>query len=350
MKRIASRLMIRSLHVLLVASLFVLSACLGPTRHIAPIPPERTVDNAGAIQTRLQLKETYTFNRGFTVYMLPYGPYYPEGQDQRGIYYRAPIPIVRRGLFGGESLIRGGIYVPTDMTWSAGLVWLYLRNDDGSVDVEGIPGPFATTYGDRWYREPYTGSPPPFQDVKAAVSFSADGKPEGLFELRTPDGKVQVRGNFEQGRKTGTWIFADSGGVKVAELTYRDGLRDGPFQMWYGSFAFPESAGKDKLAATFDADQLDGDKTRWRKDGSPECKTRFDHGTIINAECWDGNGVQKSQSDSLKMARDELKADEEWFKEMDGWIDGSIRAAKSDGAERPNTASQPTPKEGAAER
>ncbi len=65
----------RSLRLLPVLLLLVLSACLGPARHIAPIPPERTVDNAAAIQTRLQLKETYTFNIGFTVYMLPYGPY-----------------------------------------------------------------------------------------------------------------------------------------------------------------------------------------------------------------------------------------------------------------------------------
>lgn len=136
--------MMRSLQLILVLLLPVLSACLGPARHIAPIAPERTVDNAPAIQTRLQLKETYIFNVGLRRYMLPYGPYYPEGQDQRGIYYRAPIPIVRRGLFGGESLIPGGIYVPMDVAWSAGLVWLYLRNDDGSMDVEVIPGPFGT--------------------------------------------------------------------------------------------------------------------------------------------------------------------------------------------------------------
>lgn len=182
------------------------------------------------------------------------------------------------------------------------------------------------------------------------MAFSTDGKPEGLFELRDSRGNVQVRGNFQQGRKTGTWIFSDSGGIKVAELTYRDGLRHGPFRMWYGSLAFPESAGKDKVAAAFDGDQLNGDKTRWRKDGSPECKTRFDHGAIINVECWDANGLQMSEAESLKITREELKADEEWFKAMDDWIDGSLRARKADGAGLPNTASQPTPKEGAAER
>ena len=293
------------------------------------------MDNAPAIQTRLQLKETYTFNAGFTLYMLPYGIYYPEGQDGGGIYYRAPIPIVRRGFFGADSFVHGGIYVPTDVTWSLGFVWLYVRDDDGSIRGKTMPSGFVMTYGDRWYRETYTGMPPPpVEELQADVSFGADGKPEGLYELHSSTGKVHVKGTFEHGRKVGIWIFWDSGGVKVAEMTYRDGLKDGPCRMWYGSFAFPESAGKDKLAVTLEADRMHGEKTRWKKDGAVECTTLFEHGEIVEAHCWDDDGAEMSQSEARKTARDELMSDERWLKDMDSEIERSLRDKPAGGAER----------------
>jgi len=103
----------RSGQLLLAVCFTMLSACVGPSGRIAPIPLDRRVDDAPAIQTRLQLKETFVFNVGVTRYMLPYGPYYPDGQDERGIYYRAPIPIARRGFLGAESLVLEG--------WCAGV-------------------------------------------------------------------------------------------------------------------------------------------------------------------------------------------------------------------------------------
>jgi hypothetical protein len=61
-----------------------------------------------------------------------------------------------------------------------------------------------------------------------------------------------------------------------------------------------------------------------KKDGAPECKTLFEHGVIVKAQCWDANGLEMSEGDALKMSRDELKADEEWFEQMDEWIERSL--------------------------
>ena len=152
--------MIRSVRLLLFLSgLTGLCTCAGPSTRIAPIPRDRRVDEVLAIRTRIKLKETYVFNVGATLYVLPYGPYLPEGQDDKGIYYRAPIPIVTRGWLGSEALVQGGIYVPTELTWTVGLVWLYVRQDGGSIDMELMPSGFSLTYGDRWFREAMDGAP-----------------------------------------------------------------------------------------------------------------------------------------------------------------------------------------------
>ena len=111
------------------------------------------MDGVPAIRTRINLKETYVFNAGVNLYVLPYGRYLPEGQDDKGIYYSAPNPVVTRGWLGREALVQGGIYVPTTLTWAVGLVWLYVRDESGIISMELMPSEFGLIYGDRWFRE-----------------------------------------------------------------------------------------------------------------------------------------------------------------------------------------------------
>ena len=77
---------------------------------------------------------------------------------------------------------------------------------------------------------------------------------------------------------------------------------------------------------TFDANEMHGERIRWRDDGSTECKTLFDHGAIQSAECWSPDGAALSESEALKSARRELEADDEWFQHMDSEIERSLLA------------------------
>ena len=112
-------------------------------------------------RTVFVLKETYTAGVMGSEYILPYGLYSPEGQDKNGIYYKAPIPLRKRGLLGGllslrrESLVEGGIYVPFYKEKPSFLssIYLYVREKDGSIRCTVMPANFEADYEKQWFIE-----------------------------------------------------------------------------------------------------------------------------------------------------------------------------------------------------
>jgi len=136
-----------------LASVILLGGCVGPTERPQPLPATPRHD-----PPRLVLKETYTIGVWGAEYLLPYGSYEVEAVDERGVYYRAPIPLKKRGLFGGafsskESLVEGGIYFANAGLGSWIGPWLYIFTSQGGMRTTTIPGPFASGEGDRWYFE-----------------------------------------------------------------------------------------------------------------------------------------------------------------------------------------------------
>jgi hypothetical protein len=137
--------------LLLVLPLAIAMGCVGPTLEPQPLSPE-----AKAAAKRLVLKQTYTAGVGGVEYSFPYGRYDAEGTDKRGVYYRAPIPIKKTGLFGlaHESLVEGGIYLPDSSFQNLFEVWFYTYDERGRIDAEPLPGNFNMTKGDFWSLEP----------------------------------------------------------------------------------------------------------------------------------------------------------------------------------------------------
>ena len=60
-----------------------------------------------------------------------------------------------------------------------------------------------------------------------------EGQPHGAYELRSPAGQVRVVGAFNKGRRTGSFLFWSSRGVRIAQLPYDDGALSGTLALWY---------------------------------------------------------------------------------------------------------------------
>ena len=104
--------------LIIIVSLLSFYGCY-PANRISLIQPERKLDDINAMNTRVVLLQSYYFNVGLTKYHLPYGKYYPEGQDERGIYYRAPIPVITTGFSGENKIVQSGIYLQGTLTANA---------------------------------------------------------------------------------------------------------------------------------------------------------------------------------------------------------------------------------------
>jgi hypothetical protein len=164
-----------------------------------------------------------------------------------------------------------------------------------------------------------------FEPTRAEVQFSDDGVPEGNYRLYSARGRLQAIGQFEQGQRTGVWTFWDSGGIKILELTYVRGVKEGSCQMWFGSFAYPWAAGTMKLEANFSSDQEDGTKWTWSPDGGLRCETKLTNGAVVDAQCWKQSGEALTKEEALDAARDELKADIKYLRTVDEVVNDSVR-------------------------
>jgi hypothetical protein len=146
----------------LFAAIIVFSGCATPSSNPGPLVPGTQINGMEASNTVFVLDETYIAGTGGIEYVLPYGTYCPEGQDKNGIYYKAPVPLKKRGMFGGllslgrESFAEGGVYIPLfeEKPSFFGDAWLYLRNKDGSVRCKIIPGTLMHDYGKHWAIKP----------------------------------------------------------------------------------------------------------------------------------------------------------------------------------------------------
>ncbi len=173
--------------------------------------------------------------------------------------------------------------------------------------------------------------PPPPPDLSVElhpeIAFSADGKPQGPYRLRDGTGRLYAAGEFAGGRREGLWTFWDGAGIKIVELTYRRGIKEGPCRMWFGSVAFQKVAGRLKLDVTFAKGRQDGLKRTWWPSGGQKCETELRRGAVRSARCWNADGGALSPAEATQVARADLAADYQYLRAMEEVVRVSLRQA-----------------------
>ena len=307
----------------------LLAGCFGPAfKGMTPLTPERHVGADRASDMRLFLLRDFDMG----AYYLPPGIYDPDGQDNRGIYFKAPAPMQERLMLGpipvhGPTPVEGGIFVDTEGAPDFLKYWVYVRLDNEHVHSELLPTTFSDGYGRYVFVEGPDGPHAQAAAMRAEVAFTADGKPNGPFRLLNSSGEVEESGTFENGQRQGVWSDTVRG-VKVAELSYSDGHKQGPFHTWYSPHRDPDNAGRPCTEGTFLSDQLQGEWTRWDPDGAVRCKVQLDLGSVVSAQCWQ-DGRELSPKAALQTAQEEVDRDLLFLKQMDDEAQKWIEKARS---------------------
>ena len=99
---------------------------------------------------------------------------------------------------------------------------------------------------------------------------TATGISVGDFRITNALGRVQGQGRFQDGKMQGAWRFFDSSGVKVAEVSYANGVASGPFRTYYSSFARDglSAAGKLESEGQFQNGNVIGQHIGYAPNGS----------------------------------------------------------------------------------
>jgi hypothetical protein len=138
------------------------------------------------------------------------------------------------------------------------------------------------------------------------VGACRGGVPHGAYELHTQDGRLQVVGAFTQGRKTGTFIFWNSSGARVAVIPYQDDDKAGTVALWYTAPGARRELRR-KLEAPYVENRLQGIKRSWYPRGTRRGEFRYQRGVLIDATAWEDDGTPRPKPEAeARAAADEI--------------------------------------------
>jgi|GEM_PF-2217740 len=141
----------------------------------------------------------------------------------------------------------------------------------------------------------------------------ATGNPVGSYKIINAVGTVEAQGNFQNGKMNGLWVFFDSQKVKIAEVTYLDGVPSGPYRTFFGSTANPSVVGKLESQGDMKDGNVVGQHIAYAPDGS-----------IFSNATFDTNGIQNITIGSLEQAKRTADADYRFVKALESIVRRTI--------------------------
>ena len=135
------------------------------------------------------------------------------------------------------------------------------------------------------------------------------GEPNGAYQLRMRDGRLRVAGAFSQGRMTGTFIFWNAQGARLAVLPLDNDVRSGTLALWYTAPDGRREAGP-RLESPYVANQPHGIRRSWYANGAPRSVARYEHGDLVDVQAWATDGTPLPDADARSLAAREAEDEE----------------------------------------
>ena len=147
-----------------------------------------------------------------------------------------------------------------------------------------------------------------------------DGLPHGAYQLRGADGSLRASGAFNRGKRTSSFIFWSSRGVRVAHLPFDDGVVSGTVSLWYAEAARGREPQR-KLEAAYAAGRPDGESRSWHANGKPRAVFVYLGGTLVDAKAWTASGAALAPEAARALAARDAEADERYYRSLEAIVD-----------------------------
>jgi antitoxin component YwqK of YwqJK toxin-antitoxin module len=141
-----------------------------------------------------------------------------------------------------------------------------------------------------------------------ADGYCRDGLPHGKYELRDARGKLRALGAFNRGKRTGSFIFWSSDGVRIAHLPFDEDVLSGTLGTWYSGKSTREP--QRKLEAVYSHGKLNGDKRSWYANGRLRAEYRYDQGELRDALAKSPSGQALAEDAARALAQRDAAADD----------------------------------------
>jgi hypothetical protein len=137
-----------------------------------------------------------------------------------------------------------------------------------------------------------------------------------------------LAGTLATGKMDGAWTSFGSNGDRLAVLSYHQGVRNGPIEMWYGAFAFPVAAGHRKLTGAFVDGDYEGTVTRYYPTGARQSERGYEHKTLKSARLWLPDGTEQPGAAAMAEADADHKADMTYLAKLEDMVTQALAHAQ----------------------
>ncbi len=128
-----------------------------------------------------------------------------------------------------------------------------------------------------------------------------DGVPHGAWQLTDAKGRLRVLGAFNRGKRTGSFIYWNASGVRIAHMPYEEDARNGTLALWYQTPTKGLDA-QQRLEAVYTSGQLNGFVRIWNPDGRVRGEYLYAGGQLAGAKAWDARGRELSEAQARAQA------------------------------------------------
>lgn len=146
-----------------------------------------------------------------------------------------------------------------------------------------------------------------------------DGAPHGAWQVTDANGRLRVLGAFNRGKRTGSFIYWNAAGVRIAHLPYEEDARNGTVALWYQT----PSKGLDaqqRLEAVYAAGQLNGFLRIWNPDGRVRGEYLYAAGRLAGARAWDARGRELPGPQASAQAERDVSAHEAYQRTLEALV------------------------------
>jgi hypothetical protein len=153
--------------------------------------------------------------------------------------------------------------------------------------------------------------------IFAAGSYQVERLSGGGCKIYDEHRILRASGQANGSMPVGVWKYYESTGLRLVEIHYRRGIKDGSFQTWYGSLANPRAAGKLQLTGQFQNNQMDGLIKAYDSEGQPLLNRQYTAGKIAHAQTFFGKAPGKDTATAFALAQRLDQSDQAFFQQVE---------------------------------
>ena len=146
-----------------------------------------------------------------------------------------------------------------------------------------------------------------------------DGLAHGAWQLEAADGKLRALGAFNRGKRTGSFIFWNASGVRIAHLPYEEDEKNGTLALWYQTAKQGRDA-QQRVEAVYSHGQLNGFMRIWHPDGRVRGEYAYAAGQLALARGWDPRGRELAEAQAKKQAEQDVAVHEAYYRSLETMV------------------------------